>query len=100
MSWCSVDGTTYTAIDAEQQRSWSLVIARGSEQFEARDLCDYWPQWRWDPGGLLIGWYHERPVWDPGIEISLHIRVMQELSLIHISEPTRPRFGSRMPSSA
>ena len=23
-----------------------------------------------------------------------------ELSLIHISEPTRPRFGSRMPSSA
>ena len=22
------------------------------------------------------------------------------LSLIHISEPTRPRFGSRMPSSA
>ena len=24
----------------------------------------------------------------------------QELSLIHISEPTRPRFGSRMPSSA
>ena len=24
----------------------------------------------------------------------------QDLSLIHISEPTRPRFGSRMPSSA
>ena len=24
----------------------------------------------------------------------------QLLSLIHISEPTRPRFGSRMPSSA
>ena len=24
----------------------------------------------------------------------------QALSLIHISEPTRPRFGSRMPSSA
>ena len=24
----------------------------------------------------------------------------KELSLIHISEPTRPRFGSRMPSSA
>ena len=23
-----------------------------------------------------------------------------KLSLIHISEPTRPRFGSRMPSSA
>ena len=77
-SWFTVDGPAYTVIDAEQQRSWSLVIARGSEQFESRDLCDYWPQWRWDPGGLLIGWYHERPVWDPGIEISLHIRVMQE----------------------
>ena len=25
---------------------------------------------------------------------------LQILSLIHISEPTRPRFGSRMPSSA
>ena len=25
---------------------------------------------------------------------------VQALSLIHISEPTRPRFGSRMPSSA
>ena len=24
----------------------------------------------------------------------------RDLSLIHISEPTRPRFGSRMPSSA
>ena len=24
----------------------------------------------------------------------------RNLSLIHISEPTRPRFGSRMPSSA
>ena len=27
-------------------------------------------------------------------------RAVQGLSLIHISEPTRPRFGSRMPSSA
>ena len=27
-------------------------------------------------------------------------RSMLKLSLIHISEPTRPRFGSRMPSSA
>ena len=25
---------------------------------------------------------------------------VRALSLIHISEPTRPRFGSRMPSSA
>ena len=25
---------------------------------------------------------------------------VERLSLIHISEPTRPRFGSRMPSSA
>ena len=27
-------------------------------------------------------------------------RSLECLSLIHISEPTRPRFGSRMPSSA
>ena len=27
-------------------------------------------------------------------------RLFGNLSLIHISEPTRPRFGSRMPSSA
>ena len=26
--------------------------------------------------------------------------IVYSLSLIHISEPTRPRFGSRMPSSA
>ena len=26
--------------------------------------------------------------------------VDQDLSLIHISEPTRPRFGSRIPASA
>ena len=30
----------------------------------------------------------------------LRARIEQHLSLIHISEPTRPRFGSRMPSSA
>ena len=30
----------------------------------------------------------------------LYIRIEVDLSLIHISEPTRPRFGSRMPSSA
>ena len=28
------------------------------------------------------------------------VTVYTNLSLIHISEPTRPRFGSRMPSSA
>ena len=28
------------------------------------------------------------------------IEKAKNLSLIHISEPTRPRFGSRMPSSA
>jgi len=77
MSWFTVDGPAYTVIDAEQQQSWSLVIARGSEQSEPWDLGYYWPWWRWDPGGLLVGWYHERSVWDPGIERSLHIRMMQ-----------------------
>ena len=32
--------------------------------------------------------------------ISAEIDLSVGLSLIHISEPTRPRFGSRMPSSA
>ena len=26
----------------------------------------------------MVGWYCERSLWDPGIEISLRIRVMQE----------------------
>ena len=33
-------------------------------------------------------------------KISIQTPIAQGLSLIHISEPTRPRFGSRMPSSA
>ena len=32
--------------------------------------------------------------------VILVIGMIVALSLIHISEPTRPRFGSRMPSSA
>ena len=78
MSWYTVDGTAYTMIDIAQSESWSSsVIARGSAQSEPWDLGYYWPWWRWDPGGLLVGWYHERSVWDPGIERSLHIRMMQ-----------------------
>ena len=34
------------------------------------------------------------------IEYTRAARLPRHLSLIHISEPTRPRFGSRMPSSA
>ena len=82
MSWYTVDGPAYTVIDAEQQGSWSSsVIARGSAQSEPWDLGYYWPWWKWDPGGLLVGWYHERSVWDPGIEISLRIRVRQETEM-------------------
>ena len=38
----------------------------------------------------------------PNVEAKLLIpaKTLLDLSLIHISEPTRPRFGSRMPSSA
>ena len=35
-----------------------------------------------------------------GLQAELTNNVTDFLSLIHISEPTRPRFGSRMPSSA
>ena len=83
MSWYIVDGTAYTMTDIAQPESWSSsVIARGSAQSEPWDLGYYWPWWRWDLGGLLVGWYHERSVWDPGIERSLHIRVMQRIKKI------------------
>ena len=48
MSWYTVDGTAYTVTDTAQQESWSS----------------------------LVDWYHERSVWDPDIERSLHIRMM------------------------
>ena len=90
MSWYEVGEAAYAVTGTSQQEPgnidaywWSsplraLVIARGSAQSEPWDLGDYWPWWRWDSGGLLIDWYCERSLWDPGIEISLRIRVMQE----------------------
>ena len=50
-------------------------------------------------GGALagIGGFLGNP-WLIGAGIA--VGVGDGLSLIHISEPTRPRFGSRMPSSA
>ena len=77
MSWYIVYGTSYTVTATSQQGSWSSVIARGSGQSEPWDLGYYWPCWQWDPGRLMVGWYHERSIWDPGIERSLHIRMMQ-----------------------
>lgn len=87
MSWYTVDGTGYTVTGTAQQGSLSSplrasVIARGSAQSEPWDLGDYWPWWRWDSRGLLVGWYSERSVWDPGIERSLHNRVMQRIGKI------------------
>ena len=41
---------------------------------------------------LLLAWLTE---WVRGRESQAGLA--QDLSLIHISEPTRPRFGSRMP---
>ena len=34
-------------------------------------MGDDWPWWRWDLGGLFVGWYNERSVWDPDIEGSI-----------------------------
>ena len=34
------------------------------------------------------------------VQAGVGVKERTKLSLIHISEPTRPRFGSRMPSSA
>ena len=46
---------------------------------------------------LLDQGYHVIPV---SPKVAGKTLLGQQLSLIHISEPTRPRFGSRMPSSA
>ena len=41
------------------------------------------------------------PIIDKIVKVSLRLVAMDvDLSLIHISEPTRPRLVSRMPSSA
>ena len=91
MSWYIADGTTYTVTDTAQHGSWSSplrasVIARGTAQSEPWDLGDYWPGWRWDRRGLLVG---ERSISGPSIEISLHIRVMQRSERFqwHIWDP-------------
>ena len=42
----------------------------------------------------------KRGLYGAGPQIGVPIGLLMSLSLIHISEPTRPRFGSRMPSSA
>ena len=83
MSWYAVDGPAYTVIGTSQQEPESIdacwwsspltasAIARGSVQPELWDLGNDWPWWHWDPGGLFVGWYSERSVWDPGIEGSI-----------------------------
>ena len=42
----------------------------------------------------------QKKIEEPGKKFIYAETLPFELSLIHISEPTRPRFGSRMPSSA
>ena len=52
----------------------------------------------------FCGWLHDN--WGIWSRFEFEADKMRErgrrhyLSLIHISEPTRPRFGSRLPSSA
>ena len=52
-------------------------------------------------GRILVGGLRELSirVWIDPIKLAANDLTIQELSLIHISEPTRRR-GSRMPSSA
>ena len=89
MSWYTVGGAAYTVTGTAQQEPGSIdacwwssllrasVIARGSAHSEPWDLGDDWPSWHGDSGGLFDDRYNERSVWDPDIEISLHIRVIQ-----------------------
>ena len=62
-----------------------------------------------DPKACALRWIHEMELETNGSvlrdaasfqRVPLPPFVAMSLSLIHISEPTRPRFGSRMPSSA
>ena len=53
--------------------------------------------------GRLICELAHQPDWQQDVAfvwITFSDDLAMQLSLIHISEPTRPRFGSRMPSSA
>ena len=55
--------------------------------------------------GLVQDQSVSRPIHPNGVDthgdsVFILINTTNDLSLIHISEPTRPRFGSRMPSSA
>ena len=94
MSWYAVGGAAYTVRGTTQQELGSIdacwqtsphgasAIARGNAQSKSWDLGDDWPWWHWDPGGLFVDRYSERSVWDPGIERSLHIRVIQRTGKI------------------
>ena len=80
MSWYAVGGATYTVRGTAQQEPGSIdacwqaslhgasAIARGSAQPEPWDLGDDCPWFQWGPGGLFVGWYSERSVWDPDIK--------------------------------
>ena len=49
----------------------------------------------------FVFWNPHSPLWEVTMCVGLYFTVLTlELSLIHISEPTRPRLVSRMPSSA
>ena len=102
MSWYSVGGAVYAVTGATLQEPGSIdayllspplrasAIARDSAQSESWDLGDDWPWWHWDPRGLSIG---ERSVWDPRIERSLHIRVMQRSERFSGTSGTQAHFA-------
>ena len=75
--------------------SIGLILLTGTTFVLAREMPKYDKNLNtWDKiiYSLKGGW---EAVFNPGVKHN-----SQYLSLIHISEPTRPRFGSRMPSSA
>ena len=68
---------------------------QGPNQAWGTDITYLWTQEGWIYLAVVIDLYSRRVVgW------AMDRRMKKALSLIHISEPTRPRLVSRMPSSA
>ena len=86
----------------EQHRAWERVL------FDAGWSVPAWPEPYGGRDCDLIEWLiYEEEYWRSGVPgrvsangVSLLAPTIFNLSLIHISEPTRPILVSRMPSSA
>ena len=87
-------GDTVNLLNEWMDPRWLVTRAYDTPSDEERDRPEYWRFWRDLPPtghvGLFLSSWYSQPL----------LRRVYDLSLIHISEPTRPVGISRMPSSA